>query len=138
MAALSVLTRGVPIQWEGRPASLGIQVDISERIEAQQALEESEERFRSLVEGSRQGVLLHVDFEPVFVNAALARMFGYESEDEIMSISSVFDLVAPEAREQWRSNRAARLSGLDVEDDYEFPGLRKDGSRIWIHMTVRL
>jgi PAS domain S-box-containing protein len=65
-------------------------------------------------------------------------MFGYESEDEIMSISSVFDLVAPEAREQWRSNRAARLSGLDVEDDYEFPGLRKDGSRIWIHMTVRL
>jgi PAS domain S-box-containing protein len=53
---LTALSRGVPIQWEGQAATLGIQVDISERIEAQQALEESEERFRSLVEGSRQGV----------------------------------------------------------------------------------
>jgi PAS domain S-box-containing protein len=135
---LTALSRGVPIQWEGQAATLGIQVDISERIEAQQALEESEERFRSLVEGSRQGVLIHIDFTPVFVNAALATMFGYDSEEELLSISSALDLVAPEAREQWRNNRSARLSGMDVEDDYEFPGLHKDGSRIWIHMTVRL
>ena len=135
---LTVLSKGVPIQWEGRPATLGIQVDISERIEAQQALEESEERFRSLVEGSRQGVLIHIDYAPVFVNAALAQMFGYESEKELLSLTSVLDLVAPEAREQWRTNRSARLSGLEVESDYEFPGLRKDGSKIWIHMTVRL
>lgn len=135
---LTVLTRGVPIQWEGRPATLGIQVDISERIEAQQALEESEGRFRSLVEGSLQGVLVHVDFEPVFVNAALAGIFGYDSEEELLSLPSVLDLVAPEARDQWRNNRTNRLAGLDVEDDYEFSGLRKDGARIWIHMTVRL
>jgi PAS domain S-box-containing protein len=135
---LTVLSRGVPIQWEGLPATLGIQVDISERIEAEKALEDSEERFRNLVEGSRQGVLLHVDFEPVFVNAALVEMFGYESENELLALPSVLDLVAPEAREKWRDNRTARLSGLDVEDDYEFAGLRKDGSKIVLHMTVRL
>jgi PAS domain S-box-containing protein len=83
-------------------------------------------------------LLIHIDFTPVFVNAALATMFGYDSEEELLSISSALDLVAPEAREQWRNNRSARLSGMDVEDDYEFPGLHKDGSRIWIHMTVRL
>lgn len=135
---LTVLSRGVPIQWEGLPATLGIQVDISERIEAEKALEDSEERFRNLVEGSRQGVLLHVDFEPVFVNAALVEMFGYESENELLAIPSVLNLVAPEAREKWQHNRAARLSGLDVENDYEFTGMRKDGSKIIVHMTVRV
>lgn len=135
---LTVLSRGVPIDWEGKPATLGIQVDISERIETEKALEDSEERFRNLVEGSRQGVLLHVNFEPVFVNAALVEMFGYDSEAELLSLPSVLDLVAPEAREKWRQNRVARLSGLEVEDDYEFTGLRKDGSEIIIHMTVRI
>ena len=90
------------------------------------------------VEGSRQGVLIHIDYAPVFVNAALAQIFGYESEKELLSQTSVLDLVAPEAREQWRNNRSARLSGMEVKNDYEFPGLRKDGTRIWIHMTVRL
>lgn len=135
---LTVLSRGVPIDWEGKPATLGIQVDISERIETEKALEDSEERFRNLVEGSRQGVLLHVNFEPVFVNAALVEMFGYESEAELLALPSVLDLVAPEAREKWRNNRVARLSGLEVEDDYEFTGLRKDGSQIIVHMTVRV
>lgn len=136
--SLTVLSRGVPIQWEGLPATLGIQVDISERIEAENALEDSEERFRNLVEGSRQGVLLHVDFEPVFVNAALAEMFGYASEEEVLELPSVLSLVAPEAREKWRNNRTSRLMGLDVENDYEFAGIRKDGSQIIIHMTVRV
>lgn len=135
---LTVLSRGVPIQWEGRPATLGIQVDISERIETEKALEASEERFRNLVEGSRQGVLLHVDFEPVFVNAALVEMFGYDTEEDLLALPSVLSLVAPGAREKWRHNRTARLSGLDVEDDYEFTGLRKDGSQIIVHMTVRV
>lgn len=135
---VTVLSRGVPIHWEGMPATLGIQVDISDRIKTEQALEASEERFRNLVEGSRQSVLLHVDFKPVFVNAALAEMFGYESENELLALSSVLDLVAPEAREKWQRNRTARLSGLEVEDDYEFPGQRKDGSRIIVHMTVRV
>ena len=137
-SGLTVLSRGVPVYWEGSPATLGIQVDISDRIEAEKALEDSEERFRNLVEGSRQGVLLHVDFEPVFVNAALVEMFGYGSAEEVLTLPSVLNLVAPEAREVWRQNRIARLSGLDVEDGYEFTGLRKDGSRIIVHMTVRV
>ncbi|MGB0629099.1 MAG: PAS domain S-box protein [Alphaproteobacteria bacterium] len=135
---ITVLSRGVPIQWEGRPATLGIQVDVSDRIAAQQALKDSEERFRNLVEGSRQGVLLHADFKPVFANEALAEIFGYDDATDILDLPSVLDLVAPEARETWRRNREARLAGLDVEDNYEFAGLHKSGKQIWIHMSVRV
>ena len=137
-STITVLTRGVPIQWEGRPATLGIQVDISDRIAAQQALKDSEERFRNLVEGSRQGVLLHTDYKPLFANQALADMFGYETIDEILDLPSVLDLIAPEAREMWRRNREARLAGLEVDDSYEFPGLHKSGRKIWVHITVRV
>lgn len=137
-AAITVLSRAVPIVWEGRPATLGMQVDISDRIAAQEALKDSEERFRNLVEGSRQGVLLHVDYKPVFANAALAEMFGYDGIDEILSLDSVLELVAPEECELWREYRTARLSGLDAPDGYEFAGVKKDGSRIWLHMTVRV
>ncbi|MEX2454549.1 MAG: PAS domain S-box protein, partial [Rhodospirillaceae bacterium] len=135
---VTVLSRGVPIQWEGRPATLGIQLDVTDRIAAQDALRDSEERFRNLVEGSRQGVLLHVDFQPVFANAALAEMFGYDSADEILAFESVLDLVSPEFRELWRQNRDFRLEGLRVPESYEFRGLRKDGSEIWVHITVRI
>ncbi len=137
-APIFVLTRGVPIQWEGKPATLGIQVDITDRIEAQEALRDSEERFRNLVEGSRQGVLLHVDFKPVFANAALAEMFGFDSVDEVLGLPSILDLVAAEHRELWRQNREARLGGLRVPESYEFMGLKKDGSPIWVHITVRV
>ena len=135
---ITVLNRGVPIQWAGRPARLGIQIDISDRIEAQDAVRDSEERFRNLVEGSRQGVLLHWDFKPVFANAALADIFGYESADEILELESILALVAPEEIEMWREYRDARLEGLQAPDSYEFAGLRKDGSRIWLQITVRV
>ena len=135
---ITVLTRGVPIVWEGKPATLGMQVDISDRIAAQKALQNSEERFRNLVEGSRQGVLLHVDFRPVFANDALADMFGYDSKEEILALDSILSLVAPDQWEQWRENRELRLQGLDVSESYEFSGVKKDGSRIWLHITVRV
>lgn len=135
---ITVLSRSVPTEWEGRPAALGIQIDISDRIAAQSALQDSEERFRNLVAGSRQGVLLHVDQKAVFANDALAEMFGYDAIDDIYGLPSVLDLVAPEDREAWRSNREARLAGLDAPESYEFAGLKKDGTRIWVHMMVRV
>lgn len=135
---ITVLNRGVPIMWEGDPARLAIQFDITDRIAAQNALKDSEERFRNLVEGSRQGVLLHSDFTPLFANRGLADIFGYDSVDEMLSLDSVLALVAPEEIETWREYRQARLDGLEAPESYEFGGVKKDGSRIWLHMTVRV
>jgi len=48
-----------------------------ERKRADQALRESEEKFRALFEASSQGVMLHDDKQYLEVNPAAARILGY-------------------------------------------------------------
>jgi PAS domain S-box-containing protein len=88
-------------------------------------------RFRTLVEGSIQGVLIHRDFEPLFVNEAWAALHGYAA-DEVLDMISVLPLVAQEDREPVIARNRARKHGLASPHRSEFRGLRKDGSSIWL------
>jgi diguanylate cyclase (GGDEF)-like protein/PAS domain S-box-containing protein len=93
-----------------------------ERLRAEEALRESEERFRRLSEATFEGIAIHVDGRIVECNPALAAMFGYDpGELRGMPISQ---LAAPESREAVKRNVA---SGR--EEPYEAFGARKDGSR---------
>ena len=51
-------SRGIRIDWDGKPCILLIIQDISEQHLALEALRHSEEKFRNLVEGSRQGIVI--------------------------------------------------------------------------------
>jgi PAS domain S-box-containing protein len=55
-----------------------------ERKRAEQALRESEEKFRALFEGSSQGVLLHDEHQYLQVNPAAARILGYDSPGQLV------------------------------------------------------
>ena len=50
---------------DGRMATVGTLKDITEAKQAEEALRDSEERFRNLVEGSIQGIIVHRDFKPL-------------------------------------------------------------------------
>jgi PAS domain-containing protein len=73
---------------------------IKERRQAEAALLQSAEQFRALTEGSIQGILIHRDFKPLFVNQAYAAMFGYASPADILALASALVLVAPQERER--------------------------------------
>ncbi len=109
-----------------------------ERRRAEAALRESEERFRSLVEGSLAGIIIHVDRKPVFANQAYAEMLGYRSPEDILRAQSVDDFIAPHERERLRQYNRARLRGEDAPVLYEFEGLRKDGSTVTLQNAVRV
>jgi PAS domain S-box-containing protein len=55
-----------------------------ERKRAEQALRESEEKFRALFEGSSQGVMLHDEQQYLQVNSAAARILGYDSPAQLI------------------------------------------------------
>jgi PAS domain S-box-containing protein len=136
---LTLLLHTFPIFDErGEVTSIGsISADITERKRSEAALRESEAKFRDLVEGSVQGVLIARGPKALFVNQSLADIFGY-SRDEILRLRNVGHLAAPEERKRIQGYAKNRVRGRSAPVRYEFQGLRKDGSRIWLENVVRI
>jgi diguanylate cyclase (GGDEF)-like protein/PAS domain S-box-containing protein len=114
---------------------LGQEVD--ERKQAEEALRESEEHFRNLIEGSIQGILIDRDRKPVFANQSFADMLGYESPEEILALESTDPCIAPYERARLRRYTAARLKGEEAPIQYEYDAVRKDGSIITVQNVAR-
>jgi PAS domain S-box-containing protein len=105
--------------------------------QAQAALRASEARFRDLVEGSIQGVLVHRHFRPLFVNPAYAALFGY-TPAEILAMGSTLRLFAPHEHFRLQVYHEARVCGEAAPAYYECQGVRKDGACIWLEMRARV
>ncbi|QCN97400.1 response regulator (plasmid) [Azospirillum argentinense] len=101
-------------------------------------IQESEARFRDLIEGSIQGVCIHCGFTPLFINDAFARMFGYASRAEVLAIDSTLVLIPDEDRElamsKYRTLMETR-SGSMIERVCK---RRKDGSPVWVDVIHRV
>ncbi len=111
--------------------------ETAELKKADEAMRESEERFRNLVEGSIQGILIHRDHKPLFVNQAYAAIFGHTPE-EILRMDSIVPLFSQQDQTRLVEYKNDRLRGEEVPVDYEYQGVRKDGSLVWLENKVRV
>jgi PAS domain S-box-containing protein len=112
------------IEYDDRPAIMAIVRDIRERKKAEEALKESEEKFRSLSEESLVGVYLLQDGVVRYANPRLAEIFGYTVEELLeMKIS---DGVLPEDLPIVEKNVRERLAGNLKSAHYEFRAVTKD------------
>jgi PAS domain S-box-containing protein len=104
-------------------------------VEAEEALHESETRYRALVDECFHGMLIQQHGIMVFANAALAMTFGYENPAELIG-QAYWILAAPTERERLEDYCTARRRSAAVPSTYEFQGIRKDGSTMWLASIV--
>jgi PAS domain S-box-containing protein len=117
---------------------LGVGRDITERIIKERVLRESEERYRAIFENAAFGIF-HSSVEGSFirVNAAVARILGYDSPDDVISSIKDFqnDLyVNPEDRQK----AIEIIAGQEGWGFFESQWRRKDGRIIIARVHIRL
>lgn len=100
--------------------------DISERKQGEQALLESESKFKSFAEQALAGIYIVQDEFFKYVNPKFAQMFGYTVEECINGMSFK-ELVYEEDFPKVEKQIARRASGQVESVHYAFRGLKKDG-----------
>src|SRR5215468_23493 len=102
---------------------------------AEEALRESEAKYRTLMESLADGVFVAQNGRFVFANDELPAMLGY-SLQELLELP--FDaVIAPEFLPIWNERLAERVAGTAARERFEVQMLRKDGSeRLWVEVRA--
>jgi PAS domain S-box-containing protein len=116
---------------------LSVVRDISERKLAEEALRESEDRYRHLFDASPDGVVvIGSDGRITRANITQAQMFRYDSADEMIGVHAT-QLVAMSSRDySWQIVRR-RLNGEDIPP-VEYELVRKDGTTFYGETTATI
>lgn len=83
-AMIDVEAITTPVTFNEQPAALTMMRDVTERRRAEIALEESEDRYRSLIETLPVGVVVYEDFNIIYINQVGASLFGAASPYELI------------------------------------------------------
>ncbi len=113
----------------------GTMQDITKRKEAEEALRESEEQYRTAVEHSNDGIAIIQGNTHVYVNMRFVEMFEYSKPEEIVGLPVTFN-VHPDDRERVMSIVDQRLHGEPAPLCYEFKGITRTGTIIHVEVSA--
>ncbi len=117
-------------------ASTHLVRNVSERKRADGLLRESEDKYSTMVEKARDGIIILQDEHIVYCNAAFVDICGYSS-GEILGMPFL-DMVRPESKETVHERYADRLAGKDVTGNHRIGLVRKDEERRDLDLAVEL
>ncbi len=103
--------------------------EITESKKLANALAESEQKYRTIVETAAEGIVIaKPDGTHIFVNNKLAQMFGYSTEE--LLLKSSFELLSEEEQKRQALRMRNGLENKQIQYG-EFEFRRKDGSILW-------
>ncbi|MBI2681890.1 MAG: PAS domain S-box protein [Acidobacteriales bacterium] len=132
---VSILVGGPSPAKNGKKEIYTVYRDISARKSAEAALRDSENKFRALADNSATAIYIHDGKHFLYVNPAGCRLVGYTLQ-EMMAISDVWKVMAPEDRAVGKQRVSDRVSGRLGPSRNEYKALRKDGSVIWVDLSA--
>lgn len=131
---ITVLTIDHVIEWEGEKALQVTIIDVSSYLVMRQKLKKNEERYRSLIDTSLQGMLVYQNLKLVFCNRAFASMFGFNDTDALIQQHDILSLLSPEFHFNILTRNEALISGEKNYVKEEVKGVRADGSFVWLNV----
>jgi PAS domain S-box-containing protein len=104
---------------------------------AEEALRESEQKYRALVEQSLQGIIILQGLQIVFANPTAAKIAGL-TVDEVLALSpeGIKAFIPVEERAAILQRYEERLADKLVERNYELRLVRKNGEGFWLDVFV--
>lgn len=135
-----VETAGHMIEWEGQPASLNFVTEISERVNTEKSLKDSEAKYKGVVLSSPNGIIvLDKDGLIIDLNPALVDMTGY-SKDSFLG-KRIIDISALDEDAKASGVKVFReiVSGERTEPrPFEIKFINKNGEDRFVRVNVRL
>ncbi len=116
--------------------TLELQKEITERIQAEEMLRESEEKYRQIFENANDGIMLTIDGIVKFINPKLYEITGFLPKESISKPFTQF--VHPDYQEVVYQNHLGRLKGEEVTERYDIQAYTKSGEPKWFELKSAL
>jgi PAS domain S-box-containing protein len=134
----TVIETMTSIQYKGKRAALGSHIDETERKLMQEALQESEEKYRMLVEDALIGIMnVDITGKITYVNKTILEATGYSWDEIVGKNAFSLGLVSSEMVKTLKKKLKEKLLGQPpglMEIQYK----RKDGKWIWLQIRGRV
>ncbi|NOH51154.1 diguanylate cyclase [Vibrio rotiferianus] len=109
--SLTVFTIDHVIDWNGEAALQVTVVDLTRVAKIQSKLKENERKYKELITNSGQGMIVHKDFRPVFVNQAWVNLMNAPSITYVIENVNLLDIVPREKQANTKQRYRDLISG---------------------------